>query len=697
MRIKFSIAEYEVTQDKAYYCNIDESERSFTSLTIGRDSYIEEAMADVVFDEKILYNLQIGRYSSLANNIQFIIDLNHDYMKVCQGRIGGVPYKRPEFIKRKGQIIIMNDCWIGENVTILSGVTIGNGAVVSAGTVVARDVPDYAIVAGNPAKIIGYRFNENQIRALNKIRWWNWKADKVRQSADLLYGDVDRFIEANLNSAEAELKSIPHTDIMPIEKRGIGDEKIYLYIPDFEQEYPTYPSVIDAFVKSYAGTNYELLIYVREDELFERKINLLDSIFELYGDIECYINIFGGNVEDERSLFSQVDAYITNRSVDNILHVDMARLYGVKVISSVDMPIFEEKIIKKMTKTENDENTSGVQLAKVTEYISSLVKVQKDVNNRIDECINAINNNSNKIYQLSVNQVAMNSTFDNFRYELLACKNDISYPKIESAEIAIEKIIEENKSMCRFGDGEFAVIMGISRQKFQHADEKLAMRLKEVLSSHKDNILICIADIYGDLSKYTTDGIYNIRAYLTPETRAEHYKLLDMQREYYDAYMTRPYAIYKDNMTEAPRNRFAHLKRIWKDRSLLIIEGEKTRMGVGNDLFDGANDIIRILGPAENAYDKYDEILYEARKYAKDRLVLIAMGMTATVLAYDLACEGYQALDIGHIDLEYEWMLQGKGGKTPIKTKYNNEVAGGNIVEDISNPLYESQIIARIY
>ena len=72
------------------------------------------------------------------------------------------------------------------------------------------------------------------------------------------------------------------------------------------------------------------------------------------------------------------------------------------------------------------------------------------------------------------------------------------------------------------------------------------------------------------------------------------------------------------------------------------------------------------------------------------------MGPTATVLAYDLACAGFQALDIGHIDLEYEWMLAGTGGKTLIKGKYNNEVAGGDIVEYIPDSNYEKQIVARL-
>ena len=117
-------------------------------------------------------------------------------------------------------------------------------------------------------------------------------------------------------------------------------------------------------------------------------------------------------------------------------------------------------------------------------------------------------------------------------------------------------------------------------------------------------------------------------------------------------------------------------------------------------MFACATDIKRILGPAEHAFDRYDDLYKEASDFLEkncDYLTLIALGPTATVLAYDIALKGFQALDIGHIDIEYEWMLAGKGIKVPVKGKYNNEVRGGEIVEDIKDDKYESEIIAKIY
>ena len=142
------------------------------------------------------------------------------------------------------------------------------------------------------------------------------------------------------------------------------------------------------------------------------------------------------------------------------------------------------------------------------------------------------------------------------------------------------------------------------------------------------------------------------------------------------------------------------LKQIWEQRELTVVEGEKTRMGVGNDLFDNAKRIHRILGPAENAFSHYDEILATIlEKVPQDELVLLALGPTATILAYDLFRKGYQAVDIGHVDISYEWFLRGvrdPSERIVIPGKYTNEVRGGNVVDACLDEAYLSQIIATV-
>ena len=168
-----------------------------------------------------------------------------------------------------------------------------------------------------------------------------------------------------------------------------------------------------------------------------------------------------------------------------------------------------------------------------------------------------------------------------------------------------------------------------------------------------------------------------------------------MKKTYYNAFVTRPY---KDSVDKSGAlTVFNAFKDIWKNKDITIIEGSKTRFGVGNDLVANAKSCQRILCPSINAFDVYDEILQEAKEIDHKRMILIALGHTATVLAYDLAREGYQALDIGHLDIEYEWFLRGVDEKIPINNKYVNEAPlGRNVSEYIDDEKYNSEIIRMI-
>ena len=97
-------------------------------------------------------------------------------------------------------IIVENDVWIAANVTIKENVRVGNGAVVAMGSLVTKDVPPYALVGGNPAKVIKFRFNEKQIEELLKIAWWNWSDEEVAKVLPLLLSDeINAFIKLAKN------------------------------------------------------------------------------------------------------------------------------------------------------------------------------------------------------------------------------------------------------------------------------------------------------------------------------------------------------------------------------------------------------------------------------------------------------------------------------------------------------------------
>lgn len=161
-----------------------------------------------------------------------------------------------------------------------------------------------------------------------------------------------------------------------------------------------------------------------------------------------------------------------------------------------------------------------------------------------------------------------------------------------------------------------------------------------------------------------------------------------------DTQISRPYVAYKNS--NKVKRIFPELKKIWDGKDVIIVEGSKTRLGIGNDLFDNSLSIKRILAPAKNAFSCYQLILREVVKIYKGELLLLALGPTATVLAYEFSKLNMRALDLGHIDIEYEWFLRGSHGHDAISGKYTNEAEGGDEVDDCLDENYLKEIAVRI-
>jgi glycosyltransferase family protein len=130
-----------------------------------------------------------------------------------------------------------------------------------------------------------------------------------------------------------------------------------------------------------------------------------------------------------------------------------------------------------------------------------------------------------------------------------------------------------------------------------------------------------------------------------------------------------------------------------------VIEGEKTRFGIGNDLLNNAKSIKRILCTTRNAYNLYDKILNAALKFDKNKLIIISLGPTSSILAYDLAKYGYQAVDLGHADIQYELFLRNASRHIRIPYKFVNEYDHGmneTSLEEAPDKRYYEQIIEKI-
>lgn len=264
-----------------------------------------------------------------------------------------------------------------------------------------------------------------------------------------------------------------------------------------------------------------------------------------------------------------------------------------------------------------------------------------------------------------------------------------------NADETIQYIIQNHCSVARLGDGELSIISYGIGLKFQRPDKNLQKALIKVIHSKNSNLLVCLTNRLNiarqnerkKLPFYWQDALkHHLHYWIKP---------LDKQKLYGDASMSR---LVEGKTEEAKYAQILHIKQIWNQRTVIIIEGSKTRFGVGNDLLDNAKQVYRILGPAESAYDCFDELFQACVAFVKKEndpslVVLLALGPTATVLASTLADSGIWAIDIGHLDICYEQLKRGTNGTIP--GKYTNEVSGGNIVDDCFDDEYLSQIVYR--
>lgn len=266
-------------------------------------------------------------------------------------------------------------------------------------------------------------------------------------------------------------------------------------------------------------------------------------------------------------------------------------------------------------------------------------------------------------------------------------------PDIKSTDETLDKILQEHCSVSRYGDGELNLI----RKKgngFCHYNSSLSRRLKEVLISKLPNHIVCLPHALVSQENLNLRTRVFWLAYFT-KAYDVFARYIKPDRVYYDASFTRFYFAYRNK--SVCNGYLEKIKSIWSGRNVLLIEGEYSRLGVNNDLFDHVCSLRRILCPAKDAYEKYEKILETAIEYGQGKLILIALGQTATVLSYDLAKVGYWAVDIGHVDVEYEWFLRGAKDKVQIEGKYVNEAKGNTSFDvNIQNESYERSIIKRV-
>lgn len=308
----------------------------FPLLSIDRDSYIVQAEihSGINFRVEIgCHCIAIGRGTALADNVLLMIDQDHDFSLVAQSATSILRGHTVRKTRRRGSIVIQNDVWIGSGATIMPGITLHNGCIVAAKAVVTKDVPPYAIVGGNPARVLRYRFDKGIVESLQKIAWWDWDAETQRRRKEDFALPVEAFVEKYLPLAE---------NIGAPQTERSGPKTVFFPI-DVGEPFPLYPKILEEYF-SKDRPDAELLIYVPKKLSTEENIQRVEKILEKYEARDSCVTLQVGMTLDERILMQGADYYITTRSEGTVSRTCLAERYGTKVLYGTDWPLFPEDL-----------------------------------------------------------------------------------------------------------------------------------------------------------------------------------------------------------------------------------------------------------------------------------------------------------------------------------------------------------------
>lgn len=247
-----------------------------------------------------------------------------------------------------------------------------------------------------------------------------------------------------------------------------------------------------------------------------------------------------------------------------------------------------------------------------------------------------------------------------FLYEKGILHNRI---KVHTIDETIDELLHTDKSMVRFGDGEIVMIRGVNLM-LQQAAPEIGEGLAGILAYQNDDLMVTVPDVFRTLSDHHKASRQFWKDHLL-FNRKTYESYCNKDRVYGSTFVSRCYYFAKD------RSRcdgwFAKIRKIWENRDIVIVEGTRTHNGVGNDLFDSAKSMERIICPPSDAYGALPEIVNACVQYDRDRLFLLSVGVAAKFLAVELFRRGYRVLDIGNMDMEYEWYLRQAPDKMMIE------------------------------
>ena len=343
-----SISNYDLASTTRGFWNPNEPDELV--MTLGARSYI--STLDLRYESEggiKRSHLMIGRYSSLGAFIYVLLATGHTTRSVSTYPFGSFAEFHPDnklpknshrtFSRKKlneyKQLIIGNDVWIGDHVTIVGNVRIGNGAIIGAGAVVREDVPPYAIMVGNPAKILRYRFPKDICDKLNTIKWWYNDVETVKAQIE----EMDD--PASYVAKYYKPQVIPETeDKKALDELKRAGYKIFgISLDSAEYSGEIYLKLLAEYVRDKKDTDKVVLIKLLAGELppvIRAKEEQILSVPHAPAVVEFTIS-----PEDvPLDLLSTVDLYFTTVQELSMIHLDFAADFGARIRYAYDDDVF---------------------------------------------------------------------------------------------------------------------------------------------------------------------------------------------------------------------------------------------------------------------------------------------------------------------------------------------------------------------
>ena len=296
------------------------------TVTLGDMSYISEGDVENLVGEGP--HILIGKFAEIALGERFLCGQGKDYKStmnfILDARGYGAqfytecpilppPVNFPTRMANYDQVIIGNDVWIGSHATILAGYRIGNGAVIGANAVVAKDVPPYAIAVGNPARVVKYRFKPETIRKLQAIRWWNWDLEKIYENLQLMVDDADEFANRFYSP---EIEECPPDElgnlVRELKSHGI---RIFTSILDLGMKKPLWKKIAEDFATN--DIKNSVLIFHSMDEEMSRE--QFQSIADFVEDLSPNIIV----TKFSKDALLETDVLVTTKAFNSLIAIDL--------------------------------------------------------------------------------------------------------------------------------------------------------------------------------------------------------------------------------------------------------------------------------------------------------------------------------------------------------------------------------------